>query len=63
MLHRHSALAGCKRQPFELPVLTCFKHAALRVSKAHHLRLAIIRIPIQPEALAEGRLAAGGQGT
>src|SRR3546814_5966767 len=40
-IDRHSALAACKWQLPALPVLTCRKHAALRVAKTCHFRLAI----------------------
>jgi len=38
---RHSAVAACKWRLFALPVLTCKKHAALRVAEKQHFRLAI----------------------
>jgi hypothetical protein len=34
-------MPGCKQPPFELPVLTAEKAAALRVSKINHFRLGL----------------------
>ncbi|MBB5708749.1 hypothetical protein [Sphingopyxis panaciterrulae] len=38
---RHLALAACKWRLSALPVLTYHEHAARRVAKTHHFRLAI----------------------